>query len=59
MPRCGSPRSANRAGIVCSVKSRGSQSGSSFQWSGAETVASGVGRTEYAPAMVRSRAFWL
>lgn len=32
---------------------------SSSQVSGVDTVAIGVWRTEYAAAMVRSRAFWL
>ena len=48
MPSWRSPIAANRAGIVTSVKSRGSQSSISSQSSGAETRASGVGRTEYA-----------
>jgi hypothetical protein len=59
MPRWMSPTRAYRDGMVASVKSRGSQSASSLHSIGAETDASGVGRTEYAPAMVRSRAFWL
>ena len=50
---------ANRAGIVASVKSPGSQASISSQASGAETRASGLGRTEYAAATVRSFAFWL
>jgi hypothetical protein len=50
---------ANRAGIVAIVKSSGSTSASSSQVNGAETGACGRGRTEYAEAMVRSRAFWL
>ena len=37
----------------------GSQSGTSSQVSGAETWAFGVGRTEYAEAVVWSLAFWL
>ena len=41
------------------MKSSVSTSGSSSHVTGAETVASGRGRTEYAEAMVRSRAFWL
>ena len=53
------PTAANRAGIVVSVKSLGSQSAISSQASGAETLASGFGRTEYAAAIVRSFAFWL
>ena len=46
-------------GIVASVKSFVSTSGSSFQVTGADTVASRRARTEYAEAIVRSRAFWL
>jgi hypothetical protein len=56
---CTSPRSAKRVGIVAIVKSSVSTSGSSSHVSGAETVASGRARTEYADAIVRSRAFWL
>ena len=59
MPACGSPISAKRAGTVSTVKSAGSQSGTSCQWSGVETRASGSGRTEYAEQVVRSFAFWL
>jgi hypothetical protein len=40
------------------VNSAGSTSGTSSQRSGAEARASGVGRIEYAHAIVRSRAFW-
>ena len=47
------------AGIVRSVKSSGRLSSSSSQVSGADTRASGLGRTEYALATVRSFAFWL
>ena len=50
---------AKRSGIEASVKSSVSTSGSSSQVTGAETVASGRPRTEYAEAIVRSRAFWL
>ena len=42
-----------------SVKSAGSHSSISSHVSGAETRASGRGRTEYAAATVRSLAFWL
>ena len=56
---CRSPISAKREGIVSSVKSPGSQASTSSQASGADTRASGVGRTEYAAAIVRSFAFWL
>jgi hypothetical protein len=59
MPSWRSPSSANRCCIVTRVKSRGSQSVTSSQCSGAETRASSVGRTEYAAATVRSFAFWL
>ena len=52
-------RNAKRAGIDASVKSPGSAEPISSHVSGAETRASGVGRTEYAPATVRSLAFWL
>ena len=55
----GSPLAAKRAGMVSTVKSAGSQSVTSCQWSGAETRASGTGRTEYAEHVVRSFAFWL
>ena len=54
-----SPSAANRAGIVSMVNSAGSQPGTSSQVSGADTRASGPGRTEYAEATVRSLAFWL
>ena len=54
-----SPIAAKRAGMVASVKSAGSQLSISSQVSGADTRASGVGRTEYALAIVRSFAFWL
>src|ERR1700678_2783600 len=54
MPACGSPSLANRAGTVRTVKSAGSQPGTSSQWSGVETRASGTGRTEYAEQVVRS-----
>src|SRR5215469_6573386 len=56
---CGLPTSANRLGMVEIVKSAGSQSGTSLQRSGADTRASGTGRTEYAEHVVRSFAFWL
>jgi hypothetical protein len=45
MPACGSPIFAKRSGIVDIVKSAGSQSGTSCQRSGAETRASGSGRS--------------
>src|SRR5262249_5813244 len=59
MPLCRSPSSAKRAGIVAIVKSSISTSGSSSHRTGADTVASGRPRTEYAERIVRSRAFWL
>ena len=58
MPAVGSPTASIRAGIVVSVKASGSTVATSSQSTGAETRASGVGRTEYADAIVRSRAFW-
>jgi len=59
MAACGSPIFAKRSGIVNIVKSAGSLSGTSCQSRGAETRASGSGRTEYAEHVVRSFAFWL
>ncbi len=59
IPAWTSPSSANRAGIVASVKSSVTIPSSSSQRNGAETVASSRARTEYADAIVRSRAFWL
>ena len=41
------------------VNASGRQSGTWSQDSGIDTRASGVGRTEYAEATVRSLAFWL
>ena len=58
IPRIGSPAAAMRPGIVSTVNASGSTAATSSHWSGAETRASGVGRTEYADAIVRSRAFW-
>ena len=58
-PAWRSPIAAKRAGIVRSVKSAGSHASTSSQASGADTRASGLGRTEYAAATVRSLAFWL
>jgi hypothetical protein len=46
MPACTSPSFAKRFGMVASVKSSVSTSGSSSQVTGAETVASGRARTE-------------
>src|SRR6266404_5532927 len=57
MPACGSPNSAKRLGTVSTVKSDGSQSGTSCQCSGVDTRASATGRTEYAEQVVRSLAF--
>ncbi len=59
IPSPGSPMRANRSGTVSIVNRSASQSGTSSHRSGAETRASGVGRTEYAEATVRSFAFWL
>ena len=56
---CGLPCLAKSFGIVRTVKSAGSQSGTSCHRSGADTLASGSGRTEYAEQVVRSLAFWL
>ena len=56
---CGLPYFANRSGTVSTVKSAGSQSGTSCHSSGVETRASATGRTEYAEQVVRSLAFWL
>ena len=50
---------ANRSGTVAIVNAAGSQPGTSSHASGVDTRASGVGRTEYADATVRSFAFWL
>ena len=47
-----------RLRIVFSVNLDGSERGTSAHVSGAEARASGVGRIEYADAIVRSRAFW-
>ena len=41
------------------VKFSGRQPATSSQSSGVDTRASGVARTEYAEATVRSKAFWL
>lgn len=46
MPSHGSPISANRAGTVSMVNFAGSHEGTSSQVSGADTRASGSGRTE-------------
>ena len=58
MPRIGSPTASIRAAHRLQVNASGSTAATSSQRSGAETRASGVGRTEYADAIVRSRAFW-
>jgi hypothetical protein len=47
-----------RAGMVATVKSSGCTSESSSRATGADTGAPGLGRTPYADAIVRSRAFW-
>ena len=59
MPSQGSPCSSKRFGTAAIVNSSGRQSATSFQNSGVDTRASGVARTEYAEATVRSKAFWL
>ena len=51
--------SSNRPGTVATVNRSGRQSGTSSHRSGVDTRASGVARTEYAEATVRSLAFWL
>jgi hypothetical protein len=51
--------SAKRVGTVSIVNASGSHPGTSSHRSGVETRASGVGRTEYWEATVRSFAFWL
>ena len=53
------PSRAKRAGTVRIVKSAGSTASTSSQRIGVETRASGTPRTEYAAAIVWSRAFWL
>ncbi len=58
MPFVRSPTSATRSRIVWIVNASGSTSATSSQRSGAEARASGVGRIEYAEAIVRSREFW-
>ncbi len=55
----GSPTDASRAGTVSSRRSPGSTSATSDHSSAHDTRASGVGRTLYPDATVRSRAFWL
>jgi hypothetical protein len=59
MPACRSPRSAKRPGTVAIVQSPGSTVSISSHVIGVETVAFGIPRTEYAAAIVWSRAFWL
>src|SRR4029077_13706240 len=59
MSSCRSPSAAYRSGTVKIVKSWGSQASTSSQRTGVETRASAKPRTEYAAAMVWSRAFWL
>ena len=59
MPAWRSPRAAKRAGTVAIVKSCGSTVSISSHVIGVDTVASALPRTEYAAAMVWSRAFWL
>ena len=59
MPAWRSPRRAKRSGTVAIVKSSGSTSSISSQAIGVDTVPMSLPRTEYAAAMVWSRAFWL
>ena len=59
MPAWGSGWAAKRAGMVNTVNAAGSHAGTSSQVRGADTRASGRGRTEYAEHVVRSFAFWL
>ena len=55
-----SPTRAIRRGIVSMRKSSMRMPRSiSLHFTGADTVARGVGRTEYAYASVRPQAFWL
>ena len=58
MPSHGSPMSAYRLGTLQRERLRLAR-GTSSHVSGVDTRASGVGRTEYAEATVRSFAFWL
>ena len=53
------PEAVAGAGTVRSVYACGSQRRNSSQGSGIDTRASWFARTEYALAVVRSRAFWL
>jgi hypothetical protein len=59
MPAWRSPTSAKRRGTVAMVQSFGSTASTSPHAIGVDTVASGRPRTEYAAAIVWSRAFWL
>ena len=52
-------RMSTRPGTVSSLNAAGSHPGTSSHDSGVDTRASGVGRTLYADATVRSFAFWL
>ena len=58
MPCVGSPCAAIRSRMVATVNAAGSTPATSSQASGADTRPSGVGRIEYAQAIVWSRAFW-
>ena len=58
MPLVRSPTMSIRFRIVVSVNRSGLTFLTSSQSSGAEARASGVGRIEYADAIVRSREFW-
>ena len=59
MPAWRSPISAKRRGTVAIVQSSGSTVSTSSHVIGVDTVPSGRPRTEYAAAIVWSRAFWL
>ena len=58
IPFVRSPTSSIRFRIVVSVNISGRTDETSSQSSGADARASGVGRIEYADAIVRSREFW-
>jgi hypothetical protein len=55
MPACGLPIFAKRSGIVNIVKSAGSQLGTSYQRSGAETRASGCSEASWRSSLSRTR----
>src|ERR1017187_3267640 len=59
MPSCTSPSRAKRLGTLEIVQSAGTTSSISAHVIGVDTVACFTPRTEYALAIVWSRAFWL